>query len=190
MKFFIIFETCQQTGQCSSKNYMLMLPNKFIPGAVVFGLFIFSCCSTKTASDNPPGGGNNPPPVGTADVASWITRADASSLLEKQATVLSFGKVANSNSFIDVDSTQQFQTIDGFGYTLTGGSASVIKQLSAADKSNLLKELFGMDDNSIRVSYLRISIGASDLDASVFSYDDVPAGQTDTSLSQFSLAPD
>jgi glucosylceramidase len=165
---------------------MSVLQNKF-KWTIVFSLLILSC-STKTSSDN--GVPNPPPVVGSADVASWITKADASALIEKQTTVLSFGKVNNSYSFIDVDSTQEFQTIDGFGYTLTGGSANLIKQLNATDKSNLLKELFGTEDNSISISYLRISIGASDLDASVFSYDDVPAGQTDTSLSQFSLAPD
>ena len=83
-----------------------------------------------------------------------------------------------------------YQTIEGFGFTLTGGSAYVINKLSAADKSNLLKELFGNDNNSISISYLRISIGASDLNASVFSYDDMPAGQTDASLANFSLNPD
>ena len=54
----------------------------------------------------------------------------------------------------------------------------------------MLTELFGSGDNSIGVSYLRISIGASDLNSSVFSYDDVPAGSTDVSLSNFSLAKD
>ena len=42
----------------------------------------------------------------------------------------------------------------------------------------------------ISISYLRISIGASDLNDSVFSYDDVPNGQTDEDLSEFSLGPD
>ena len=45
-------------------------------------------------------------------------------------------------------------------------------------------------DNSIAVSYLRISIGSSDLNASVFSYDDIPAGQTDVNLDHFSLSQD
>ena len=40
------------------------------------------------------------------------------------------------------------------------------------------------------MSYLRLSIGASDLDAEVFSYDDLPAGQTDPDLQQFSIAKD
>ena len=110
--------------------------------------------------------------------------------MQKQSTVLSFGTTSNTNANIDVDTTQLFQTIAGFGYSLTGGSAYVINQLSATDKANLLKELFGNDNNSISISYLRISIGASDLNASVFSYDDMPAGQTDINLNNFSLAPD
>ena len=46
------------------------------------------------------------------------------------------------------------------------------------------------EQNGIGISYLRISIGASDLDAEVFSYDDLPAGETDVNLDHFSLDPD
>ncbi len=49
---------------------------------------------------------------------------------------------------------------------------------------------FGKDENSILVSYLRLSIGASDLDSEVFSYDDLPSGQIDVELSKFSLTRD
>ena len=148
----------------------------------------FGCFKKKSGTGN-----SNPgttPLAGNNDVEFWLTKSDQSVLLQKQSTVLSFGTGNNSNSFIDVDTTKVFQTIDGFGYTLTGGSAYVINRLSATDKSNLLKELFGNDSNSIGVSYLRISIGASDLNATVFSYDDMPAGQTDTNLNHFSLDPD
>lgn len=130
------------------------------------------------------------PPAGNNDVDFWLTKGDQSVLLQKQSTVLSFGTTANTNANIDVDTTQVFQTIDGFGYTLTGGSAFVINHLNATDKANLLKELFGNDSNSIAISYLRISIGASDLNAAVFSYDDVATGQTDINLDHFSLTPD
>ncbi len=40
------------------------------------------------------------------------------------------------------------------------------------------------------VSYLRISLGASDLDHEVFSYNDLPPSQTDPELSRFSIDPD
>lgn len=91
---------------------------------------------------------------------------------------------------IQIDTTQRFQTVDGFGYTLTGGSAYLIRRLPATARATLLKELFGNADNSIGISYLRISLGASDLSESVFSYDDMPAGQTDEDLSEFNLSKD
>jgi glucosylceramidase len=47
--------------------------------------------------------------------------------------------------------------------------------------------LFSTDGASIGISYLRVSIGASDLSDKVYSYDDLPAGQTDTSLSKFNI---
>lgn len=130
------------------------------------------------------------PVIPSAKITQWFTKADGSVLLQKQGAELSFSSPSNSYSSIDIDSTQTYQSIDGFGYTLTGGSASLINGLPAATKTSLLQELFGKDDNSISISYLRISIGASDLNPSVFSYDDMPSGQTDPALSNFSLSKD
>lgn len=146
-----------------------------------------SNCSKNKTPDSP-----IMPPVNLsfAKITSWITKADQSALLQKQSNEFSFSSPSNSFPSIDIDSTQRFQTIDGFGYTLTGGSAYLLNRLSASVKTPLLQELFGAAENSIGVSYLRISIGASDLDASVFSYDDMAAGQTDLSLSRFNLSQD
>lgn len=140
-----------------------------------------------TPAPNPPA-----PPPATNEVDFWLTRGDQTALLQKQSTALSFVTTTNSNLNITVDSTQKFQGVDGFGYTLTSGSASLINGLPAATKSTLLQELFGSGTNaaSIGVSYLRISIGASDLSATTYSYDDMPAGQTDLTLANFSLDPD
>jgi glucosylceramidase len=159
----------------------------------VFPFLVFLWLTGCSGKDDDSGGGNpppNPPSVGNPDVAAWMTTGDQSSLLQKQTVVLSFDTTANAFQSIDVDSTQQFQSMDGFGYTLTGGSAYVINRMSATDKSNLLKEFFSNQENAIGVNYLRLSIGASDLSASVFTYDDMPAGQTDVNLDQFSLNPD
>jgi glucosylceramidase len=119
----------------------------------------------------------------------WLTTGDRLHLLEKQPP-LAFGKENTNNLIVDVEPSQTFQSIDGFGYTLTGGSAALINRLPATQKNSLLRELFGKEENSIGVSYLRISVGASDLDSAVFSYDDLPVGQTDVTLSHFSLDPD
>ena len=76
----------------------------------------------------------------------------------------------------------------GFGFCLTDGSAYLINQMDDTDKSRLLEELFSTKGTSIGISYIRISIGASDLSRKVYSYDDLPEGQTDTALLQFSIA--
>jgi glucosylceramidase len=148
----------------------------------------FNCTkkSSVAVTPNPP----TPPEARPGpSVDYWITKTDGIVLLQKQPA-LKFGSSNSTFGYIDVDSTQTFQTIDGFGYTLTGGSAEVIGKLNASDRSTLLTELFGNTANSIGVSYLRISIGASDLNSSAFTYDDTNPGSVDISLSNFSLAKD
>lgn len=162
----------------------------FIRGAALCGVALLSFlnCSSTTAdssnNENPGSGGGN----ATGDpVQVWLTKGDQSVKLQQQGNIF-FTKGSGTGQNIEVDASQVFQTVDGFGYTLTGGSVEVINQLSAAKKQELLNDLFG--SSGIGVSYLRISIGASDLNSQVFSYDDVPAGQTDTALAQFSLTKD
>ncbi len=147
-------------------------------------------CGKKGGSTTGGGIDPGPPTPTTSDMSSWLTRQDQTALLQKQSAVLNFGTTANSNPVIEVDSLQSFQSIDGFGYTLTGGSADLIYTLPAAQRGLLLRELFSTDNDAIGVSYLRVSIGASDLSAEVFSYDDLPAGQTDPTLAHFNLSKD
>lgn len=117
------------------------------------------------------------------------TSPDAANLL--LAKTLDFAAAKDEHfPVIEIDSAQTFQTVDGFGYTLTGGSAFLLRKMDAAARAQLLAELFGAGDNDLKISYLRVSLGASDLDAAVFSYDDLPAGQTDPDLLYFSLSKD
>ena len=118
----------------------------------------------------------------------WTTNADQSTLLQKSNYQLA--SVSKDIPVIAINEKKTFQPVDGFGFTLTGGSAMLINRMNDAVKQSLLQELFGKEENSIGISYLRISIGASDLDSSVFSYDDLPHGKTDESLSNFSLSKD
>ena len=149
------------------------------------------CLSTTSCQKKSPAV-ITPPPIPPAvpfktDVAFWLTEADQSVLFKKQTTSLLFSNNSNAYPTITVDTSVVYQTIDGFGYTLTGGSASLINSLPAKDKDALLNELFATDSTHIGVSYLRISIGASDLSETTFTYNDIPAGQTDMNLSQFSI---
>lgn len=145
-----------------------------------------ACCSrsveTKTAE--------TPVNPSSSDIKIWLTKADGTAKLQEQNTSLGFTSSPNLYPNIEVDLNQTYQSIDGFGYTLTGGSAEVINSLSATKKQELLQELFSKNANAISVSYIRLSIGASDLNSSVFSYDDVASGETDLTLSKFSLSKD
>ena len=163
---------------------MWLLASLLLPGLIA------GCQKPTTSSQPTP---VEPPvtaPAAKSDVALWLTTPDRSVLFARQNTALAFGATTSSGVIIDVDSTQTFQTMDGFGYTLTGGSATLINRMKAADRAALLQELFGTDGTNIGVSYLRISIGASDLSDRVFTYNDLPAGETDPTMAKFSLEPE
>jgi glucosylceramidase len=161
--------------------------------AIAFSIVTLFSCSKKGSA---PGQPNTPPTdtttntVTSSDVAFYLTKGDGSVLFQKQAVSMNFGSLGYGLT-ITVDTTKTYQTIDGFGYALTGGSAYLINHLPATDKNALLKELFLPDSNHIGVSYLRISIGASDLSANVFSYDDAGSPSApDTTLQYFDLSTD
>ncbi|WP_114939626.1 glycoside hydrolase family 30 protein [Mucilaginibacter endophyticus] len=126
----------------------------------------------------------------TTKASLWLTKADRSVLFEQQKDPLTFKTGEAAGTTITVDDKQHYQPIDGFGFALTGGSAMHIIRMSADSRAALLKNLFAVTGNDIGISYLRLSIGASDLNEKVFSYDDMPEGQTDPTLKHFDLGPD
>jgi glucosylceramidase len=125
-------------------------------------------------------------------IESWITNRDRSALFEKQTEAITFSDKDNgidANAIV-IDDSHQMQTIDGFGFALTGGSAELLMKMSSGERTKILKELFAWDEKNIGVSYIRLSIGASDLNSFVFSYDDLKKGETDFELKKFNLAQD
>lgn len=153
----------------------------------LMALLFFSC-----DKDNG-GGGNNPPvnpPIVDSDVDFWLTTGNQVNLFKKQNVKLDWSTNTSSNATIELNPNQTYQSIDGFGYSLTGGSAEHLGRLNAAARAEILDNLFRTDSTNIGVSYLRVSIGASDLSSYVFSYNDIPTGETDINLDHFSLGPD
>src|SRR5687768_12649100 len=111
-------------------------------------------CSVFLDCNKPGNAGGNfeiPPPPPNAGITYWLTTGDKTNLLSEQKTALDFGTISNTLPVINVDSMQKFQAIDGFGYTLTSGSAQVINQLPAAEKNNLLNELFRTDGYNLGI---------------------------------------
>ncbi len=131
-------------------------------------------------------------PAQTGQIEAWVTLPDRSALFEKQAETIAFSdrNTGRGGPAIVVDDGQQMQTIDGFGFAITGGTAELLMKMNPAERSKVLREVFAADGNNIGVSYLRLTIGASDLNSFVFSYNDLNEGETDYGLEKFSLSQD
>jgi len=123
---------------------------------------------------------------------SWVTNPDRSMLFQKQTDSVFFGTSAGRNrgATIVIDESLQLQEIDGFGFAITGGTAELLMKMTPAARAKILKEVFGNEGTEIGVSYLRLSIGASDLNSFVFSYNDLPENETDYDLKKFTLSQD
>lgn len=123
-------------------------------------------------------------------IESWVTNADRSALFAKQTETLSFGKEEGRGLPIIINERQQFQEMDGFGFAMTEGSAFHIHRMAPDARAKILKELFATDGNNVGISYIRLSLGASDLNNFVYSYNDLPDAETDFDLKKFSLGHD
>src|SRR6187455_1353590 len=60
------------------------------------------------------------------DIEYWLTTGSRSSLLQRLDVPVLWKESGTALPTIVVDTTQRFQTMDGFGYTLTGGSAYLL----------------------------------------------------------------
>ncbi|MDW3211850.1 MAG: glycoside hydrolase family 30 beta sandwich domain-containing protein [Reichenbachiella sp.] len=130
------------------------------------------------------------PPVGEIpEVQMYLTTSNATQKFALQEAGIDF-PLETANYTITIDHSEVYQEIDGFGFAVTGGSALHLNSMSDAARAQLLNRLFATTGESIGISYIRISIGASDLDESVFSYNDLPDGETDEMQEQFSIEPD
>ncbi|WP_163552705.1 glycoside hydrolase family 30 protein [Candidatus Frankia alpina] len=125
-------------------------------------------------------------------VSAWLTTADGTRHLDRQPDVRlspSTGRAA-AEGVLRVDPDQRFQVLEGVGASLTDSSAYLIDtRLSSRERGKLMRSLFDPDAGA-GLSFLRQPIGASDFSRAAVTYDDVPAGQSDPQLRQFSVAPD
>lgn len=133
--------------------------------------------------------GPNPPPVLGPVVQVWASNADQSQKLARLTDLRFSSAQAASATVIEVDTAQRFQEMVGFGAALTDASAYLIQQkLTPEQRTALLEDLFGRG-SGIGLNFVRLSVGASDFSRTHYTLDDVPTGQTDFSLQQFSTAP-
>ncbi|KAA2261408.1 glucosylceramidase [Solihabitans fulvus] len=128
----------------------------------------------------------------------WLTTTDDSrgvhvtQGLAQQAPVAFAAGTGTGDQTITVDENTSYQQFEGGGASFTDTAAWLLNSsgaLSQATRDDTMRRLF--DPNSgIGLSFLRNPMGASDLARYSYSYDDLPAGQTDPGLDQFSIAHD
>ncbi|MCM3784965.1 glycosyl hydrolase [Neobacillus mesonae] len=91
---------------------------------------------------------------------------------------------------ITINEQEQYQEMDGFGASFTDSAAYLIHQvLTPEQQEELLPMLFDAEQG-IGLSVIRNPMGASDYARDFYSYNDLPEGETDPELAQFSIAHD
>jgi glucosylceramidase len=108
----------------------------------------------------------------------------------EQRPAIAFGTTRAPELTITVNEAVRYQSIDGFGASLTDSSAWLFwNKLDALQRKETLEKLFD-PQSGIGLSLLRQPMGASDFALDDYSYDDVPAGESDPQLRNFSIARD
>ena len=130
-----------------------------------------------------------PAAVPDIGVEVFESSADLRESLQQKASV-AFGAPQSSPLTINVDDAVTYQQMDGFGASITESSAWLMyNKLSVAQRDELMEKLFD-PVKGIGLSFLRQPMGASDFALKDYSYNDLPAGQRDPALTQFSIAHD
>ncbi|WP_163192298.1 glycoside hydrolase family 30 beta sandwich domain-containing protein [Clostridium thermarum] len=119
-------------------------------------------------------------------VQVWLSNPNTGVWLQRQADTR-FAADSGINSYtITVDDSIKYQTMDGFGGSMTDASAWLMYyKLSSSKRAEVMNNLFG--PNGINLSILRQPMGASDFSWEAWTYDDTTNNSDDWSLSNFSL---
>lgn len=145
--------------------------------------------ATTACQRNDLGSGRQAGPAPRSDAAQlWVTLPDRSQLLQPQPDI-SFSADTTADVAIEIDDKTRYQVMTGFGAALTDASAWLLQnRMSQAQRDSLLNDLFGRD-GGIGLSFVRLTIGASDFSRTHYTFDDVVAGVRDTTLAHFSITP-
>jgi glucosylceramidase len=108
---------------------------------------------------------------------------------EEQSSI-QFGAQRSPELTIFVNDAKRFQTIDGFGASITDSSAWLLRnKLCEAQFQKTMERLFDRE-KGIGLTLLRQPMGSSDFALEDYTYDDMPAGESDSELQHFSIEKD
>ena len=124
------------------------------------------------------------PAPGTVQV--WLTTYDAGKKLERQADLTWNGTQPSATFNVGVNEAVQYQKMDGFGASIL---APAIWNADPAVREEIMRLLFSRS-SGIGLNMIRIPMGSTDVTGLHKTYDDMPPGQTDPALAQFSIEGD
>ena len=108
----------------------------------------------------------------------------------EERSPISFGSQRAPELTIFVNDAKQFQTIGGFGASITDSSAWLLRnKLSDSQFQKIMEMLFDRE-KGIGLSLLRQPMGSSDFALADYTYDDMPPGESDSELQHFSIEKD
>ncbi|MFC4100214.1 glycoside hydrolase family 3 N-terminal domain-containing protein [Paenibacillus xanthanilyticus] len=117
------------------------------------------------------------------DEAGQLTQRD------KNLDLTAIGDDANVTT-IKLNPSKTYQSMMGIGSSMEESTVYNLIKMSPAKQDELIKKLVSPVDG-IGVSMTRVTIGTADFTAQKFySYDDMPPGQTDPTLANFSIQKD
>lgn len=126
-------------------------------------------------------------PAAAQTVQSVVTTADLAHPMASQPDLHFSASAHTGGPLLQVDDQQRFQTMDGFGASVTDGSAYLLQQkLTPQQRTAVLRELFS-PATGMGLSFLRQPIGSEDLSRHHFTFDTMPPGRADPLLTQFAV---
>ena len=128
-------------------------------------------------------------PVGSASV--YLTTLSLRAALSRQPGVPLYTSATGTGPVISVNANIRYQSVSGFGAAMSDSATWLLySQLTTTARAQVFMKLFGAA--GVRMNFLRVPMGASDFTATgrPYSYDDMPAGQSDPTLAHCTLAHD
>ena len=129
-------------------------------------------------------------PMYSQQVHIHRTTSDLTHTMEPMPDAAFQSSAAASPLTITVDETKRYQTMDGFGASVTDGTAWLLAEKIPPQLRDQIMTQFFDPSRGIGLSFLRQPIGSSDLSRNHYSFDDLPPGEQDPEMKHFSVRHD
>ncbi len=142
--------------------------------AIVLALALIYCGTSATAES----------------VSWWVSTEDGAAAVTQQAALAWQPVDAATPADIVLDPAKTYQSILGLGAAFEHATCYNISQLPEPARTEVIRKLVDVE-TGMGISLMRLCIGTSDFTGDLwYSYNDMPKGETDPELKNFSIGKD